>query len=81
MEKEVETIARYHYKRDYYVEVDSQGEYGKNRDYWLCKRGEKRKLFMFSAIYKDADAEERRILSNIEDMIVSYENTQQTKYA
>ena len=79
MEKNIETIARYHYKRGYYVEVDSPGEYG--LDYWLCKRGEKKKLFMFSAAFKDAEAEEHRILAEIEDSIREYENSAKTKYA
>ncbi|MCD8109320.1 MAG: hypothetical protein LUE14_04370 [Clostridiales bacterium] len=77
----IETVAKYHYKHGYYVEVDSLEEYGTDRDYWLCKRGEKKKLFMFSAAFKDMEVEERRILAEIEDSIREYENSAETKYA
>ena len=38
MEKGIEVIARYHYKKDYFVEVTHEKSALAGRDYWLCKR-------------------------------------------
>ncbi len=74
MEKQIKVIARYYYKRDYFAEVSHEDSYTRSRDYWLCKRGSARKLFMFSSPFKNAPTEERMILKKISPCIERYEN-------
>lgn len=73
MEKQIKVIARYHYKKDYYVEVSHEDSFTTNRDYWLCKRGSTRKLFMFSSSFKNSCTEERMIVKSIDPCIKQYE--------
>ncbi len=75
MEKQIKVIARYHYEHDYYVEVESEDSVIASRDYWLCKRGSARKLFMFSSPYTDEKTEERKILSRIREAVETFAAT------
>lgn len=73
MEKGIELLGRYHYQNGYYVEVTSESIFSGTRDYWLCKRDNSKKLFMFSSDYKNERTEERQILRCIEKNIQIYE--------
>ncbi len=75
MERQIKVVARYHYEHDYYVEVSNEDSVIANRDYWLCKRGSAKKLFMFSIPCTDSETEERRILAGISDAIRTFEST------
>ncbi|MCD8324103.1 MAG: hypothetical protein LUC32_04010 [Clostridiales bacterium] len=81
MEKQIKVIARYHYEHEYFVEVSHEDSFTAGRDYWLCKRGSTRKLFMFSSPYKDARTEERMILRAIPSCIERYEGAENIRTA
>lgn len=82
MEKGIEVIARYHYKKDYFVEVTHEKSALAGRDYWLCKRGSSKKMFMFSSLFKNEKAEEHLIVKHIQDNIRKYEKSvPETLYA
>lgn len=74
MEKQIKVIARYHYKHEYFVEVTHEDSVIAKRDYWLCKRGSARKMYMFSSAFKSAKDEEHQIMTEIQDAIREYEN-------
>ncbi len=73
MERQIKVVARYHYERDYYVEVSNEDSVIANRDYWLCRQGSSKKLYMFSFPCTDAATEERMILAKISDTIEAFE--------
>ena len=75
MEKEIEVIIRYHCRDGYFVEVTHEKSALAGRDYWLCKRGSVKKMFMFSSSYKNNATEERLILRHIDDNIKKYEQS------
>lgn len=79
MEKEIEVIIRYHYRDGYFVEVSHEKSALAGRDYWLCKRGNTKKVFMFSSNYKNNATEERMILKHIENDIKRYEQSVPTE--
>ncbi len=73
MEKQIKVIARYHYEHGYFVEVTHEDSVIAGRDYWLCKRGSMRKMYMFSSPFKGAEKEEHQILTKISTAIQKYE--------
>ncbi len=74
MERQIKVVARYHCEHNYYVEVSSEDSVIANRDYWLCRRGSSKKLFMFSSPCMDVQTEERKILDGISDAIRAFES-------
>lgn len=65
MEKGIEVVARYHYKKDYFVEVTAERSILTGRDYWLCKRNSPKKMYLFSSKFKNDHQEEHLIASHI----------------
>ncbi len=82
MERQIKVVARYRYERDYYVEVSNEDSVIANRDYWLCRQGSAKKLFMFSSPRTDTKTEERMILDEIPEAIEAFESVDSTvRYA
>ncbi len=73
MEKQIRTIARYHYRYGYFVEVSREDSVIASRDYWLCRKDSDKKLFMFSSPFRSAKEEEHMILTKISESIQKYE--------
>lgn len=73
MEKGIEVIMRYHYQDGYFVEVTHEKSALAGRDYWLCRRGFGKKVFMCSGRFKDSAAEEHLILKHIVAAIRRFE--------
>ncbi len=73
MEKQIKVVARYLCEHDYYVEVSNEDSVIASRDYWLCKNGSPKKLYMFSSPYTNAETEEHMIRTEISDAIQAYE--------
>ena len=74
MEKSIEVIARYHYKKDYFVEVTQEKSAIADRDYWLCRKNTPKKLYMFSSPVKNDSYEERMIIKHIRECVHQYES-------
>ncbi len=82
MEKQIRVITRYHYEHDYFVEVSREDSVIAKRDYWLCRKGSARKLYMFSSPFKGRETEEHLILTKISAAIQEYETPMRgVKYA
>ncbi len=73
MERQIKVVARYHYERNYYVEVSNEDSAIASRDYWLCKRGSTKKLYMFTSSFTNTETEERMILAEISEAIKTFE--------
>lgn len=75
MEKGIEVVARYQYRNGYFVEVSQERSAITDTDYWLCKQGSMKKMFMFSTGNRGREKEEELILKNIREQVRRYEQS------
>ncbi|MCQ2507513.1 MAG: hypothetical protein MJ097_01835 [Dorea sp.] len=77
MDKDFSVITRYHYRDGYFIAVTKENRpTAISRDYWLCKKHESKRIYMFTAPFRNEEHEELMICKNLKKALARFEAEQ-----